>query len=934
MDAEVQINGGTVETGTEELVSVIIPVYKVEKYLSKCVESVLSQTYRNLQIILVDDGSPDRCGAMCDDYAERDTRIEVIHKANGGLASARNAGLKSAKGEWIVWVDSDDWIEEDMVEYLLKGVIQNQADVAVCGRYEVYTKKKYKFGVSKVSVSTPEEVLRMLLDTQNRQIENFVWDKMWRKSLYEGILFPEGKVFEDFFVTFRLLERANVIACLPDAKYYYFQRPGSIMQNMSLINKLNRYEAAQTRYDGMIKDWPQFEKLLVDRCINMAVNVWQDYCSAPKQERVNAKEKLREVSRFLRPYIKSGISPENLGQAGHMIVKLIPYPYFWSYDLAWMIQRLSKIKKSSIRKCVSNWRQRPKQLWVSVCNATKHFIKNGWARRNARYIKGYRTLAIKENLILYESFWGRGAMCNPYALFEFLLHDPAYASFEHIWVLDSFKEYSDMIERYRKYSNVRFVHYMQRDYLKALSEAKYLFNNTAFPQFYIKREGQVYINTWHGIPLKKLGPDMPDGRIESGNAIRNFLQTDYIISANLFLSQIYKNTYSLEQLYKGKIVEEGYPRLDTLVRYTKEECVEKLRRMGVTILEKKKIILYAPTWREEKKGKKASNSILQEYKSVKTKIETECPEYQVLIKVHQYVYQAIKGKQYPAYIIPATIDANEVLPVADILLGDYSSIYFDYLYFERPILFYIPDIARYSDHRGLYMPIDSLPGPASEDLNEVIHWLLDIDNVTMQYREKILATKKWCCDYEVGTIAKHISEIILEGKVRGHVLAEMTHTKKTVLLQTNALKDESSIFALNCLLDKMNLDQYDVTLALPMPTTWKERELYERFDRRIRVIVQNRYISVTWWDDVKNRLICTNGFSGWRKKYFPMQIYQEEARKRYFDYHFDFAVHFGNGNFTDRMVVALVRGENPYAEDFNLVEQNSQALKALLKEID
>lgn len=927
-------NSALLEKGEQrELVSVIVPVYKVEKYLPKCVESILEQTYQNLQIILVDDGSPDCCGAMCDAYAQQDGRVEVVHKENGGLASARNAGLNVARGEWVAWVDSDDWIEKDMIQYLLEGAAQEQADIAICGRYEVYPRKKYFQGVDKITSLTSEEALHMLLDVNNRQIENFVWDKLWRRSLFSGIAFPEGKTFEDFAVTFRLIERAGSIVFLPDAKYYYLQRGGSIMKDASLTNRINRYEAAKTRYDGMIERWPQFETMLADRCIRMAVDIWSNYYRASRAERVAAKPRLREIARFVGPYVKQGFDPEVLGRAGRMMMRLLPYPYWWAFSVASLIRWLYELKKRPLRKRVLNALREFKRVWIAAYNAAKHFAKNGWARRGARYIKHYRDLSIKENMILYDSFWGRGAMCNPYALFEYLLHDPAYAGLEHVWALDTPKEYADIVERYRGYPNVRFVRYMQRDYLRALCEAKYLFNNTAFPRFYIKREGQVYVNTWHGIPLKKLGPDVPGGAIESGNAIRNFLQTDYVVSANPFLTRIYRDTYHMGGMYQGRIIEEGYPRLDTLVRHSKREYKDQLRRMGIPIDPGKKIILYAPTWRENKNNKKQIASVLEEYHQIKTRIETELPEYQVLVKVHQYVYQQIKGTNYPAYIIPATVDANEVLPVADILLGDYSSIYFDYLYFERPILFYIPDIAQYADYRGLYMPMDTLPGPASEDLGEVIGWLREIDTVSAKYRQKLLEAKAWCCNYDVGNIAKRISEIVFQNRDEGYTLVDVRDTRKKVLLQTGGLGNEALVYTVKSLLERIDLERYDVTLATPMPTTWTEREFYEQLDHRIRVEVQNRYISVTYLDDVKNRLLCAYGLSGWRRKIFPERIYREEVRKRYFDREFDFAVHLGGYNFSDLMIVALLRGEDPEAADFDLKQQNQWAFEALLADL-
>ena len=917
----------------EALVSVIVPVYRVEQYLSTCLDSILDQTYPNLQIILVDDGSPDRCGEICEEYRRRDARVQVIHKENGGVSSARNVGLQAAEGEWIAWVDSDDWISQDMVEYLLDGALQNRADAAVCGRYEVHPKKMYAHGPETAGVLTPEQALRKLLDVNDREIENYLWDKLWRRSLFEGIRFPEGKTFEDFAVVFRLFERCERIACLPEAKYFYLQRSGDIMRDASLANHLNRYEAAKTRYDGMIGAWPQFEDMLVSRCVRMAVNVWIACGRAPRSQREQERLRLEAVSAFLGPYIQKGFRPEILGAAGQAIVRLLPYPRGWSFAAARTIYWLYRVRQGSLRQ---GWRragEKLRQTWVVSYNSAKHFWQNGWARRNARYIHACRTLPIQENLVLYEAYWGRGAMCSPYGMFEYLLHDPAYAGLEHVWVLDNPGAYQNTVEKYRDCPNVRFVEYMQRDYLKAMSQAKYLFCNTALPRFFIKREGQVYVNTWHGIPLKQIGPDAPGGLLDSGNAIRSFLQTDYLISANPFLTEIYKTTYSMQGLYGGKILEEGYPRLDILVRRSGEEYADALRQLGVEIDPGREILLYAPTWRELRNSKSHIAAVMEEYRQVKARLEAALPEYQVLVKVHQFVYEHLKGSSYPKYIIPATVDANEVLPIADVLLVDYSSIYFDYLYFERPILFYIPDIELYAKSRGLYRPIGTLPGPASRDLDQVIDWLRHLDGVERQYREKRLEAKKWSCAVNAGGISRRAAEVIFQNRREGYALTEVSDDRKKVLLQTGSLTSEALVYLLLDLQARLDYSRYDVTLAIPEPGDWQSRELVDRFDRRLRVMVQNRAVNVTPSDDRKLRLIRTYGFSGWRKARLPVQVFREETRRRYGDCRFDHAVHLGDKDFTDLMVVALLRGESPDSPDFDPQEQNRRAVQRLLSEL-
>ena len=911
----------------EGLVTVIVPVYKTEKYLKKCIDSILRQTYTELQILLIDDGSPDKCGMICDTYKEMDPRVEVIHKENGGLASVRNVGLKASRGEWLAWIDSDDWVEDDMIEYLLRGVLTYHADIAVCGRYDVFQKNKYYFGPEEIQALTPEMALRALLDPNRRDIENYVCDKLWKRSLFEGITFPEGKTFEDFAVTFRLFEKANSIICLPDAKYYYVQRSGSIMQDVSIRNTLNRYDAAKVRYDGMIDNWPQFEKMLADRCIRMAVKVWTSYKHSPKQEKLLARQQLREISRFLTPYIKAGASPDILGRADKLIVKLVPYPYDWSFALADIINFTHRVYKGYFIKDLKHSEKIVfSNLWAWQ-KSGKEFTKYGYVRRNSRYIDDYRNRPVKENMILYEAFWGRGMMCNLYALFLFMLNDPAYVDYEHVWVIDKLSDYAESIKKFANFRNVRFVEYMQRDYLTALSEAKFLFTNTAFPNLYIKKEGQICINTWHGIPLKKIGPDVPGGVLESGNVIRSFLLTDYLISANPFLSEIYTRTYSLQGLYNGKIIEEGYPRLDTLIRKSSSEYQEQFRQLGVSVEKNKKIILFAPTWRESYKGR--VKILLQEYENVKKKIEAALPEYQVLVKVHQYVYQELKGTVYPSYIIPATIDANEVLPVADILLVDYSSMYFDYLYFERPILFYIPDITRYTDYRGLYFKIEDLPGPASENLEDVITWIKDIDNIYILYREKLAEGKKWCCEYPVGDIARHITDIIIKGKHEGYSVSSVHDHRKKILIQTGQLDNEPLIYMLMSIQNKIDFENYDLTFATPAPLDLDEKKIYEKFDHRIRVIVQNRCVNVTLQDSIKQNVADMPGGS-----IYDAEFYHEEVKRRYSGCIFDTAFHLGDYTTTDLMVTALLRGEDTKSADLDLVIQNRQAIEEFLSSLE
>ncbi len=326
----------------EPKISIIVPVYKVEPYLRKCLDSIVNQTYRNLQIILVDDGSPDNCGKICDEYAARDRRIEVIHQENGGVSAARNAGLNLADGDYIGWVDSDDWIEPGMYGYLLENALKYGADIAVCSRFERYKNKSVRRGWSKLEVLNREQALEMLLE--NDCMQNYLWDKLWRKDLFADIVFPEGKTYEDISIMHKLFIKARCVVCLPDVGYNYFQRADSIVSDVSLQGRLNHYAAAKNRYDEMIVDWPQFENLLLAQCVASAVCIWSGFLYNLKSERKLYRRRLDEVACFCKQHCEAALKYMKLGLAGNLVVRLTPHNKWWAFALAALVGWLYKLK--------------------------------------------------------------------------------------------------------------------------------------------------------------------------------------------------------------------------------------------------------------------------------------------------------------------------------------------------------------------------------------------------------------------------------------------------------------------------------------------------------------------------------------------------------------------------------------------------------------
>ncbi len=215
------------------LISVIIPVYNVEDYLERCLESILRQTYTHLEIILVDDGSTDGCPKICDDFQKKDSRIKVIHKENGGLSDARNKGLDIATGAYISFIDSDDWIDLQTYEISMEKMLTCNAQIVAFNVLRVYEGKDFTPNLSEdYEIMNAEQAI--LTTVGNTKVRTTAWNKLYRAELIGSFRFLKGKLNEDEFFTFRILDKADTIVYLHRECYYYFQRSGSIMGKYTL----------------------------------------------------------------------------------------------------------------------------------------------------------------------------------------------------------------------------------------------------------------------------------------------------------------------------------------------------------------------------------------------------------------------------------------------------------------------------------------------------------------------------------------------------------------------------------------------------------------------------------------------------------------------------------------------------------------------------
>lgn len=281
-----------------DLITVVIPVYNVEAFLEKCLDSVIQQTYKNLEIILVDDGSTDCSGKMCDEYAEKDSRIKVVHQKNKGLSGARNAGIEISKGEYITFIDSDDFVSEEFISYLYNLAVRKYADVSICSSIKFYEENETGLGHTVVEerVYNAQQALEDMLYRKN--VTAYACGKLYRTTLFNEIRYPEKQLFEDLNTTYKIFDLAKVITWSSKKLYYYRQRNNSIVNSKFNKKKLSVIKAGLEIKDFVEKKYPEIYNAAVSKVFISAVDQYRkipnsiDY----REEKIFLKKIVKENS--------------------------------------------------------------------------------------------------------------------------------------------------------------------------------------------------------------------------------------------------------------------------------------------------------------------------------------------------------------------------------------------------------------------------------------------------------------------------------------------------------------------------------------------------------------------------------------------------------------------------------------------------------------
>lgn len=529
---------------------------------------------------------------------------------------------------------------------------------------------------------------------------------------------------------------------------------------------------------------------------------------------------------------------------------------------------------------------------------------NEQAKLREYYAGQFDKIQVNNKLILYEVRDGTSFTDSPKSIFNFLINDVKFDSFQHVIIYDKdhLKHFTDINNLS---SNIKLVERNTFEYVDALLSAKYLINNSTFNSFFIKKSDQIYVNTWHGTPLKYMGDAYVQDMVNAQNVRRNFLMADYILSPNAFTSRVFLEDYKLNELWQGTILENGLPRNDLSQYQTSEEILERLKIDGLLIDENKPNYIYMPTWQGSDVNDAKDNShyliALINY------INESNDDFNFLIKVHPFLFKELKDNaELKPYLISNKYDSNEIFKVTDLLITDYSSVFFDFLVTRRPILFLHWDSDIYKNDRGSYIADSELPGPKFKDLESLKKALYSVSDIQEAYAD---AYEKFVAEYVPHEDHKMIQEYVsaIFEQDHSHIkCVSPTHSKKKILFHAGALMDNGITSSFLNLINQIDYDKYDVTIFLHDSKLKEIRDNWARLHPNARKMFKPGLPVYTISENVHDRMLKNNPFEFNIDTYYPKEAYEREARRLFGNATFDVAVDFsGYSYFWAKYLVAL-----------------------------
>lgn len=703
-------------------ISIIVPVYKTEQYLSRCVESILGQTYSNLEILLVDDGSPDRCPEMCDTFAEQDQRVKVIHKQNGGLSDARNAGIEAATGDYLLFIDSDDYVSADMVQLLLYAACKEHAEVAACSYFitQQNGKSVYSPKPDSYMVFTPEEAVADAFSSPS-YCGITAWNKMFSAQLFRdlNIRFPVGKIHEDTFTIYQILFQASKIVFIDRPLYYYVQTPNSIMRSEFDRRHLDVYEAL-----GQAKEFAKKNGLHI-------------------QMQLESYEALMDFY-----FLNVLLGQDTIDNAmEYFVQKLRSHAWLLLRNRALPTKHKLGIILLQLRLYSSVWRLLCHMK--NILSEMKQLIVNGLKQVKAFCfftIPSYmlRICPIDQKKVLFSNYVGKGFGDNGKYIAQ-TLHEKV-PDLKLVWITNEVDSLPEYIIPAKRRSVKRLYH---------SSTAKFWIDNCRKNKYERKRGQQFYIQTWHGgIALKQVEKDA-EAHLDADyvrSAQKDSAMIDLMVSNSRFCTDMYRRAF----WYDGEIIECGSPRVDILFSCDSDQKKQIKEKLGFQSDDH--IVLYAPTFRKDK----GTECYRMNFKRILEVLSRDEERWKFAVRLHPNISDQADFLQYDSDIINATSypDMYELMAVSDIVITDYSSVMFEAGFVKKPVFLYATDIEDYKQDRNFYFDLEQLPFPlatTNEDL------LKQIDCFSKsEYETSVEAFNQSLGLKETGHASEILSERILQ----------------------------------------------------------------------------------------------------------------------------------------------------------------------------
>lgn len=518
------------------------------------------------------------------------------------------------------------------------------------------------------------------------------------------------------------------------------------------------------------------------------------------------------------------------------------------------------------------------------------------------YVRHYDGARIDEKTILYESRDGQSMTDSPLAIYLHMKSNAKYADYRHVWVA---KDISDQnVERLLANVPKAFregIIWVERNsisYAKWLLKAKYLVTNSTFQSFVSKKENQVYINTWHGTPLKYMGYDIPGSKVTLKNVQRNFLMADYILSPNAHTSRIFLDRYKLDGLFEGKVVEAGYTRIDFTIQGEREQTLTYLKNHDVNITATQPIVLYTPTWKGTSINNPSQN--LGQLKAELEILRTHNPDKNILIKVHPYAYNTVKtDAELSAYLVPDELDANQVLAIVDTLITDYSSIFFDYLVTDKPIIFYTWDAELYASYRGMYFEDNVLPGPVVDDIQVVAELLKRPELISDKYQAKYDSMKSDIVKYDDGNVTARIVDYIFDNGTPDNMkIYEPAHgQKEKILIYPGGMQNNGITSSAINLSNQIDYEKYDVTFLVWDNAKPEVVANIEKLNPKARLVYRFGPRAFKLRELSHDSYVSRYGISSPDDKKMPKQAYKREANRLFNSTQYDVLIDFSGYSF-------------------------------------